>query len=204
MSGCGYIACMRDENPPRRGLYPTLKAAVGRGLGPNLKAAVAAATLTGALAGCGVVVDGGGMVTQAPEEVGQGQVGLELTTDPSGSTIPIVEVFIADSGPYRFILDTGASRTLVESGVAEDLDLPTGAPARGWGVAAEFEGVTVRTESWRIGDIPLEPRDIVAAPLPQPAQGPRIDGLLGSDVLAGFGVVEIDYDRRLLTLVGDT
>lgn len=152
--------------------------------------------------GCGVVV-GGGSLSEAPEEVGGGEVGMQLFSDPTGSTLLLVPVSFGDAGPFQFVLDTGASRTVIDPGLVEELGLPTGSQARGRGVVTEFEGALVDVETWRIGDIELEPRTIVAAELPAAPQGPQFRGLLGSDILAGFGVVEIDYDRKILTLRTD-
>jgi hypothetical protein len=154
------------------------------------------------LGGCAVV---GGSVSKAPEEVGEGQVGLEVFSDPTGSTILMVPVFFGDAGPFQFILDTGASRTVMEPGLVEELGLSRGSDAPGTGIGGgEFNASTVEVETWRIGEVELQPRTIVTTNLPSvPAQGPQFRGLLGSDVLAGFGVVEIDYDGQVLTLRGE-
>lgn len=154
------------------------------------------------LGGCAVV---GGSVSKAPEEVGEGQVGIEVFSDPTGSTILMVPVFFGDAGPFQFILDTGASRTVIEPGLVDELGLSRGSDAAGTGIGGgEFNASTVEVERWRVGDVDLQPRTIVTTDLPSvPAQGPQFRGLLGSDVLAGFGVVEIDYDEQVLTLQGE-
>jgi hypothetical protein len=154
------------------------------------------------LTGCAVI---GGSVSKAPEEVGEGQVGMEVFSDPTGSTILMVPVFFGDAGPFQFILDTGASRTVIEPGLVDELGLSRGSDAAGTGIGgAEFNASTVEVEGWRVGEVELQPRTIVTTDLPSvPAQGPQFRGLLGSDVLAGFGVVEIDYDEQVLTLQGE-
>lgn len=154
------------------------------------------------LGGCAVM---GGSVSKAPEEVGEGQVGIEVFSDPTGSTILMVPVFFGDAGPFQFILDTGASRTVIEPGLVDELGLSRGSDAAGTGIGGgEFNASTVEVERWRVGDVDLQPRTIVTTDLPSvPAQGPQFRGLLGSDVLAGFGVVEIDYDEQVLTLQGE-
>jgi hypothetical protein len=152
------------------------------------------------LAGC--VAVGGGSLSEAPEEVGEGQVGMELFSDPTGSTLLMVPVYFGDSGPFQFVLDTGASRTVLAPDLADELGLDRGQSAQGQGIESEFNAETIEVEGWRVGDVELQPRTLITAQLPEvPAQqGPQFRGLLGSDVLAGFGVVEIDYDEQILTL----
>ncbi|MEX2586764.1 MAG: retropepsin-like aspartic protease [Actinomycetota bacterium] len=168
------------------------------------RAAHAAVGLVLALAvsGCGVVVGGDGSVTEAPREVGSGQVGLDVFEDGGSGRLLLVPVHISDSGPYQFVLDTGASRSIVDSQIVEELELETGRSTQARSVSSEFRGETVAVEQWRIGDVELEPRTIVAADLPDAGGGLQFRGLLGSDVLAGFGNIEIDYDEQVLTLRG--
>jgi hypothetical protein len=144
---------------------------------------------------------GGGSLSEAPEEVGEGQVGMEVFSDPTGSTLLMVPVFFGDSGPFQFVLDSGASRTVLDPALADELGFDRGPSAEGQGIESAFDAATIEVESWRVGDVELQPRTLIAAELPDvPYQGPQFRGLLGSDVLAGFGVVEIDYEQQVLTL----
>lgn len=152
------------------------------------------------LSSCGVIV-GGGSLSKAPEEVGEGQVGMEKFTDPTGSTILLVPVSFGDSGPFQFVLDTGASRTVMDSALVEELGLSTGPAAEARSLTSEFKGATVEVKNWSVGEIDLQSRTIIAAEVPEtPPEWPQFRGLLGSDVLASFGVVEIDYAKQVLTL----
>jgi predicted aspartyl protease len=170
----------------------------GVGGGPPLWSAIAAIATVIALGACAVV---GGSLSRAPEEVGEGLVGLDVWSDPTGNTLLLLPVSFGDSGPYQFLLDTGASRTVLDLALAEKLGLTRGGEAQGTGVISQFRGTQVEVETWRVGEIELQPRTLIAADLPQsPPQGPQFRGLLGSDVLAGFGVVEINYDEQTLTL----
>ena len=47
--------------------------------------------------------------------------------------------------------------------------------------------------SWSIDGVALEPQQLTAATLPQIGGKGEPDGLLGSDVLARFGAVRIDF-----------
>lgn len=152
-----------------------------------------------ALGGCGVVV-GGGSVTEAPQEVGSGEVGMEVFDDGGSGRLLLVPVYIADSGPYQFVLDTGASRSIIDSQIVEELELTTGRSAQARSVSSEFRGETVEISSWRVGEVELQGRTIVSADLPGTDGEPSFKGLLGSDVLAAFGYIEIDYDEQILRL----
>lgn len=151
------------------------------------------------LGGCAVL---GGSLSGAPDEVGEGQVGMEVYSDHTGNTLLLVPVHFGDSGPYQFVLDTGASRTVLDPALVDELGLSRGQRAPGRGVEGAFEAEMVEVDSWRVGDVELQPRTLVTTELPSsPAgQGPQFRGLLGSDVLAGFGVVGLDYDQQILTL----
>lgn len=129
---------------------------------------------------------------------------MEVFSDPTGSTILMVPVSFGDAGPFQFVLDTGASRTVLEPGLVDELGLSRESDAAGIGIGGgEFSASTVEVETWRVGDVQLQPRTVVTTELPSvPNQGPQFRGLLGSDVLAGFGMVQIDYDGQILTLQG--
>lgn len=175
---------------------------LGGAIAPRTWLVIATVVMIFLLTGCGVMVKGGSL-SKAPEEVGEGQVGLTKFSDPTGSTVLLVPVSFGDSGPFQFVLDTGASRTVVDSGLADELELSTGPPAQARSIASELQGAIVEVNDWSVGDIELQPRPIVAAAVPEaPPEWPQFRGLLGSDVLAGFGVVELDYEKQVLTLRG--
>jgi hypothetical protein len=99
-----------------------------------------------------------------------------------------------------FLLDTGASASAVDARTARELALPL----RG---AREVEGTAgvIRVESARaaLAVGPFEVRDLsvtvqdLAGSLRPP--GKHLDGILGSDYLAGFAL-ELDFAARRLTL----
>jgi len=114
-----------------------------------------------------------------------------------------VPVCIAGRGPFPFILDTGASESVVAAGLARVLGLAAIGPA---GVAS---GVNCRAilhngppTRWSLGSVPLAPQALpqIAIPLFGATDAPA--GLLGSDVLSRFGRVRLDFAARQLVLVG--
>jgi hypothetical protein len=118
--------------------------------------------------------------------------------------LPTVELCIAEHGPYRFVVDTGSSRSIIDSGVSSSLDLgSTGSSGKvalgGSGCAAS--GKLVHVPGMRAGDVALAPQDMVESTLSDWA-GQQVDGVLGSDVLGRFQAVELDLTHQRLTFLG--
>jgi hypothetical protein len=97
---------------------------------------------------------------------------------------------------------------VIDRPVADSLHLePVPAVPIATDVSGAVEATVVRVTQWRLGDVDL-PVTIVAsidlsgpnAPALQQALGRRIDGLLGSDVLSGYGAITLDYARSTLIL----
>jgi predicted aspartyl protease len=157
------------------------------------------------LAGCLVLPSQ--LASPAPPGAGTG-VPLQVVKDPSGSVLALASITIQDQGPYTFVVDTGASRTVVDRPVVDSLHLEPepGTPIAS-DVSGEVEATVVRVTQWRLGDVDL-PATIVAsidlsgpnAPALQEALGRRVDGLLGSDVLSEYGAITLDYVRSTITL----
>jgi len=115
----------------------------------------------------------------------------------------LLPVIVNDQGPFQFALDTGASRTMVSSELAQELAIETveDSPATGGGGQIRILGGKVR--SLAVGDAIARDHAIGAgeflAMLSQ-AVGARLDGILGYNFLNQFRV-RIDYPRRILELV---
>jgi Aspartyl protease len=134
-------------------------------------------------------------------------------TGAQRSALALVPVYIDEHGPFPFALDTGASRSLISSALAQKLHLPeTGSAGVISGIAGSSRAVNIRVDNWRAGKVPLPPT-LVAAMLPsskevnqpaEPAHGhSRLSGpvgLLGSDVMSRYGKIAVDYDKSLLIL----
>lgn len=116
------------------------------------------------------------------------------------------DVHIGDKGPFRFLVDTGASTTVIDPEVAQQLQLRDSdafAIVRGVGGTVQGAGIG-RVKRWRIGDLRLPDQEVLVTDLPQfttsrPAEARRdTAGLLGSDVLSTLGIVTIDFVNRQL------
>jgi predicted aspartyl protease len=145
---------------------------------------------------------------EGPEE----GIPIEVIRGRDGNVLVYVNVYVEGQGPYPFVLDTGASRSVIDPGIAEELGLPesdqTGVIT---GVTGQAQVRMVRVENWSIGEVDVPPSTLVSLELPQIA-GPsilggllgndmdRVKGLLGSDALSQFGVIQIDYEQSVLIL----
>jgi hypothetical protein len=92
----------------------------------------------------------------------------------------LVDVMIDAAGPYRFVVDTGANRSVLATEVAAALDLPTAGQALVHGIAGVMPSRTVQVRALTVGGL-------LSRRVRMPVLDGRFlgaDGLLGVDVLA--------------------
>lgn len=190
------------------------------GHGWSVQRAAVAALTAGALAaaGCGHGDPGAGTasVKAAPEAAvnfsgkhitlqtsvakGEQRVHIKVVSTKSRSTVALVPVYVNGRGPYAFALDTGASKSLIDTRLAHELGLKSlGKTPKLHGVAGSARGDRIRVLKWRAGGVTLHPETITSLPLAGD-KGTGEAGLLGSDVLSRYGKIAIDYDHDLLLL----
>src|SRR5262245_40075436 len=118
-----------------------------------------------------------------------GRFPIQLT----GNTI-FVPVKVNGSGPYDFILDTGALGSCLAPHVVEALKLPAREGAEAHGAGGRVEAVRVPGVTLEVGGIRLEHLGLRAFPMTaiENSVGRRIDGVLGSELFRAY-VVEIDF-----------
>ena len=104
-----------------------------------------------------------------------------------------VAVRVRDSGPYQFLVDTGAERTVISRELAERLGLPAGSRTRIQSVAGPS---TVSTVDIAALDIATRRLSVAGAPTLESAHI-GADGLLGVDSLAASRVM-IDFKRGVM------
>lgn len=145
--------------------------------------------------------------TLPPTKPGELSVRLQIVEGMGGSVLALVPVTIDGEGPYLFALDTGASNTVLDRQLVDELQLPVGGVTGPLtGVTGTTQARTVKVSKWQIGDVDLPAVDAVTMDLPEfyIPQGLRrpqtFRGLLGSDILSRFGTVTIDYERERLIL----
>lgn len=104
-----------------------------------------------------------------------------------------VPVMLNGEGPFQFVVDTGADRSVLTPGVVERLNLPAGPSVIVHGVSGSIQSPTARVASVRAGESRLS--DSILPVLPYDRIG--ADGLLGVDILDGRNVI-MDFRRKQL------
>lgn len=104
-----------------------------------------------------------------------------------------VPVSIGASGPYRFVIDTGAERTVVSRELAGSLNLAAGRSVRVTTMAGQSVLNTVRLPALQVSLV--KPEMIEAPAVAAATLGAA--GMLGIDALKGHAVA-IDFDRKVM------
>ncbi len=106
-----------------------------------------------------------------------------------------IDAYIGGKGPFRFVVDTGADRTVIANELAADLALPRGAPMLVQGIARAVTAPSAVLENLSLGNIAAD--RLVTPTLPRAWIG--ADGYLGLDVLNRHRVT-FDFAGRELQL----
>ena len=133
---------------------------------------------------------------------GTTRVPLTVST-VAGQVAETLNVCIGGQGPYPFVLDSGAGQTTIDAGLASRLHLASAGPASLFaGVGCTGSARPVAVGSWSLDGVGLAPQQLTAATLPQIGGKGEPVGLVGSDVLARFGAVRVDFAAGALVLPG--
>jgi Aspartyl protease/gag-polyprotein putative aspartyl protease len=144
-------------------------------------------------AGCGGATALGGGAERIPITVSTvaGQVG------------EMVNVCIEGSGPYPFVLDSGAGESIIDRRLATQLHLAhDGSPSEFAGVGCVGTAQPLGVTAWSVAGVALAPQSLTGATLPDFGGAGQPVGLLGSDVLSRFGAVRLDFTAQTLTFGG--
>ncbi|WP_230483558.1 retroviral-like aspartic protease family protein [Sphingomonas sp. Leaf21] len=132
---------------------------------------------------------------------GEAQIddGLEITGESvAGEQIDTrmaIGVMIDGHGPYRFVVDSGADRSVIGERLARALALPPGLPVMLHGMAGASRRETALIGRLGIGSVVVP--DIAAPVLPEASLGGR--GLIGIDALRGQRLM-LDFDTDAITV----
>jgi predicted aspartyl protease len=122
---------------------------------------------------------------------------VPLTIDERGGVI--VDARINGAGPFKFLLDTGASRSIVADDLATDLGAPVVATSEVVGSAGSDMRFVVRLDSVAVDSARVDALLAAAVPAASLSRlGRGVRGLLGQDFLSAFNYT-LDYRRARLT-----
>jgi predicted aspartyl protease len=107
-----------------------------------------------------------------------------------------VPVLLSGTGPYRFLVDTGADRTAISKDIATNLRLETGVRASLHSVAGVSKVATATVPSLQLTRKPVR---IVDAPLLDPVNM-GADGILGVDSLRSQRIM-FDFEAQTMSIV---
>ena len=116
--------------------------------------------------------------------------------------LPTVAVCIDGKGPYRFLVSTGSGSSVVVPALARSLHLGKGDRTAIRGVTCVTSAQTVKVSNWSMSGLRLSPQELLVAKVPRDQLSTAPRGIIGSDVLARFGSVRIDYRAHRLMLLG--
>ncbi|MBC7504270.1 MAG: aspartyl protease family protein [Sandarakinorhabdus sp.] len=106
-----------------------------------------------------------------------------------------IDVRINDDGPFRFLVDSGADRSVIGAGLAARLRLPAGDAVRVQGMAGVATVATVMIDRLLLGKSEVGP--IKAPALLERDLGAQ--GLIGIDALAEQRLL-LDFDAKTITV----
>ena len=130
---------------------------------------------------------------------------LRPDTSPAngGSVRVLVSMCVDGSGPFPFVMDTGAPSTLFDTHFLDHVRLSANGPV---GLLRQPRCTVVvihdSVQRWSIGPIGLTAQPVSVIRMPGFGLAGQPMGVLGSDVLSRFGAVRVDYDAQRLTVAG--
>jgi predicted aspartyl protease len=135
-----------------------------------------------------------------PASTTPGEVPFELAA-PNDAAI-IVPVRINGQGPFKFVLDTGATFTCLDQKLVDQLKLPEWRGQLGVGVLMPSEGSIklVSLETFEVGNVKAADMKACAIDFARlQTGGLDVRGLVGLNFLKSFHV-QIDFKKKVLSL----
>lgn len=131
----------------------------------------------------------------AKQVVPDGEKGIRLAAHEDPADRLTVEVMINGQGPFRFVVDTGAERSILADDVAARLALPPGRTVMVSGLARRIAAATVPVRELAFG--PFRRQGLTVPVLPRASV--INDGYLGLDVIDGTRVM-FDFAHRAIRI----
>jgi hypothetical protein len=114
------------------------------------------------------------------------------------NNIILLRVSVNNSKPLKFVFDTAASVSLINSQQAANLGLKPKEQVTGNATGGNFQASLIEGVSLGVQGAEVFNQLIASAPLPAPP-GFEFDGIIGYDFIKEF-VVEIDYQNKIMNL----
>lgn len=166
----------------------------------GLLVALGCVAVAAAVAACGGSTAGASSPPRS-DSPSSAKVPVVVHVAPHGATAVLVPVYINGRGPFRFVLDTGASRSIVDQHLARRLGFNIQPSHKQLtGVNATKSAGRIVVSHWRIGRVQLPAERVLTLSLASDTRGRGLGGLIGSDNLRRFGSFLLDYSGRVLTL----
>lgn len=111
----------------------------------------------------------------------------------------MVPAYVNGQGPFDFILDTGASVTVLSAELARSLGIEDGETEEAFGAGGKVEATMCKVESVSVGE--HEQKDVQVAVVDFAGQcfGGGAKGIVGYNFLKNYSVT-VDYPRSVLCL----
>ena len=135
-----------------------------------------------------------------PASTTPGEVPFEMA--PPNDAAIIVPVKINGRGPFKFVLDTGATFTCIDQKLVDQLKLPEWKGPLGIGIIQPIGGSVkfVSLDTFEVGNVKATEMKACAIEFSQlPTGGLDARGLVGLNFLKTFQV-RIDFKKRILRL----
>lgn len=126
---------------------------------------------------------------------GESSLRIPLEID---NNILLLQVRVNGSRPLKFIFDTGASHSIINSQRAEELGLKTQGEARGNATGGKIQGTYVKGVTLSVQGAEASNQLIGSFAFPT-IPGFEFDGVIGYGFIRQF-VVEIDYQNKIMNL----
>lgn len=114
------------------------------------------------------------------------------------NNIILIKVSVNGSRPLRFIFDTGASHSGIDSQRAAELGLKSEGEARGTATGGAVQGTYATGVTLAVSGAEVPGQTVFLFPFPT-VPGFEFDGVVGYDFINEF-VVEIDYLKKIMNL----
>jgi len=118
-------------------------------------------------------------------------VGFELTPK---EPLMLVAAYINDRGPFQFVVDTAAGKTVIARDLVERIGIAVEDRRAGLGFGGNFELARATLESVRLCDIVVCSLPVITGPFLDAigqSVGAKVDGVIGNDFLRKFPKVTI-------------